>query len=100
MSIGFTVYGEKMGHVGIDDLSAMTDIICRIETSGSEGFYVEVARWSADAKQYRRYAFCKFLGGEILPDAGALDNAREALRLIGTYEYEPIIHSMPNCGEQ
>ena len=40
------------------------DLLARAENSGSEGCYVEVARWSYERNRWERFCFVKFLGGE------------------------------------
>ena len=52
------VYLSELCACGINELP----LIARVEDSGSEGFYVEVARWSDKLKGWARFAFYKFLG--------------------------------------
>jgi hypothetical protein len=65
MEILFAQYGKLgFGSLSIDDLLKL-NCIARTEDSGSEGCYCEIARWNIKEKKFQRFAFCKFLGGEI-----------------------------------
>lgn len=43
-------------------------IFARAEYSGSEGCYVEVARWNQEWNEWQRFAFCKVFDGEPEPE--------------------------------
>lgn len=61
----FCRYGEDaFKGVLVSELRAMNDVIAEVADSGSEGVYVEVARYSEQRKRWERFAFYKFLGGE------------------------------------
>ena len=45
------------------------EFFVRAENSGSEGCYVEVARWNWDACRWQKFAFLKCLGGELGGDS-------------------------------
>lgn len=71
VGLDFTLYGsEASPGIPFDDLQKNSqdfpevdweygDLWARAEDSGSEGCYVEVARWDEDAKGWRRFAFEK-----------------------------------------
>jgi hypothetical protein len=94
----FTIYGpDEKGDpkkIKYTDLILIEDgLLARTEKSGSEGFYVEVARWN-DAKQaYQRFCFLKLFNQ---PDSDKITNAIN-------YQFRSdlcaLIHSLPNYGE-
>ncbi|KXS55129.1 MAG: hypothetical protein AWU57_475 [Marinobacter sp. T13-3] len=55
----FQRYGKAFATVSLAELANHDGTLARVEESGSEGFYVEVARWDAAADQWARYAFLK-----------------------------------------
>ena len=67
-----------------------------VENSGSEGFYCEVARWHEGACEWRRYAFGKYLGGELGEDVRARQCAELVAEAINTAHYDApgIVHAM------
>lgn len=87
----------------VPDTSDVPDLLARAECSGSEGCYVEVARWSYLRERWERFAFEKCLGGEIkeFPDLGDI----ETCDLIADFINErmkqgrgrpPLVNSLPN----
>lgn len=69
------------------------DIFARAENSGSEGYYVEIAKWHPKAKQWQKFAFQKFLGGEVWRDLGALETAVRVAAMVNLAPYGPsLIH--------
>jgi hypothetical protein len=94
--IRFALYAEawKPG-VWLSDLEKLgseLDLLARVENSGSEGEYCEVARWDV-VWHWTRYAFCKFLGGEGLTAQEAADRINNACWHKGK---APLIHGLPN----
>jgi hypothetical protein len=94
----FTIYGfDEKGDpkkIKYNDLILVEDgLLARVEKSGSEGFYVEVARWNETNQSYQRFCFLKLFNE---PDAEEVANAINwnfRSHLCG------LIHSLPNYGE-
>ena len=85
-------------------LLRVPDLWAHAERSGSEGCYVEVARWSELRQRWERFAFAKVFGGEIKeqPDLG--DN--ETAILLANFINErmkntviTIVHNFPSFNE-
>lgn len=57
-SMRFSRYGRTMEGITLGELMEDSDCIARVEQSGSEGFYVEVAQWQQNGS-WRRIAFYK-----------------------------------------
>jgi len=66
----FILYGDYKS-IPLSEFKNTSHCYARVENSGCEGYYVEVARWNEDINKWQRYAFAKFLGGEI-PDCDGL----------------------------
>ena len=65
--LSFTLYGDGYSSIVVSELMKIDgECIAKLEDSGSEGHYCEIARWNPKTQKYYRYAFAKFLGGEIL----------------------------------
>ncbi len=83
--IRYCKYGSVGGeHITHDELltEARADamLFARAEQSGSEGTYVEVARWSEERRRYERYCFEKFLDpldDDLSAEASAIRIAAE-----------------------
>ena len=89
------------------------EIWARAEASGSEGCYVEVARWDREAVEWCKFAFLKILDHglmeEILPEKGEVkelsaDETAEWLagRINAAHgnKWAAVIHSMPKFGQR
>lgn len=85
----FSLYGREYDAVTLDELSKDEDAVARVEQSGSEGFYVEVARWNEDANRWERYAFLKVFEQGV---ASALERTING----ASPSMSPIFHNMPN----
>ena len=64
-NLHFSLYGKDIKDISFEDLKNTSDCFARTESSGSEGYYVEVTRWNSEKSKWQRFAFLKFLGGEI-----------------------------------
>jgi hypothetical protein len=68
MTIRYLLYGtswEYINHESLCDLNReYGNFLARAEDSGSEGCYVEVAKWSCKRNRWERYCCKKFLRGE------------------------------------
>ena len=73
------------------------DLFAHAENSGSEGCYVEIARWSYTRQRWERFAFCKLFNEEI-EGLSAVDAAKKiAAQINGVYpEESAIVHRMPS----
>ncbi len=96
--LSFSQYGEECNHIKVSELIKIKDeCIARVENSGSEGIYCEIARWNPKTQKYQRFAFAKFLGGEIL-DWDYKTCAKNVTEYLNDAweicEDEPIIHHM------
>ena len=101
----FSLYGsagaKTVPAVQLFDPAIKGELIARMENSGSEGYYVEVARWNDNPMRWERFAFEKFLGGEYGNSCTAAACAREMTELLNRFHQEedaPLIHHMPNWG--
>ena len=59
----FSLYSDKSESTTVDILfhiSLEEPLIARVEESGSEGFYVEIARWSDKSESWCAYAYNKY----------------------------------------
>lgn len=76
-------------------------IWAHVENSGSEGWYVEIAKWfeKGGVAEWRRYAFQKYLGGEIagLSDRECADYVEEVINDFHGSDAS-IVHGMKNWG--
>ncbi len=73
------------------------EIWAHVENSGSEGTYVEVARWSRKAAAWRKYAFEKYLGGELDENIRSRESAEIVTNAINA-GHDPdagIVHGLP-----
>lgn len=100
--------------VAVKDSTVDDGLVARAENSGSEGCYIEVARWNKDAQRWQRYAFLKVFGGEDLTleeqdeaekrDNGALGSVATAQRIAAHInasfdgDEARFIHTFPNWG--
>ncbi len=82
------------------------DLLARAENSGSEGYYVEVARWSYKRDRWERFCCVKFLGGEDReredwpPQKLAEHYAREINDAASPAQVNlPLIHNLPSRPE-
>ena len=64
--------------ITLQQLCRLPDIFAHAERSGSEGCYVEVARWSYLRERWEKICHCKCFGGEIKehPDLSDNDTAK------------------------
>jgi hypothetical protein len=95
----FTRYGENgFDKIGWDDLLAIQDehwsLWARVEESGSEGIYLEIARWNMTTHQWQRFAFHKWEDPK--------DNQPHTLAKRINTNGTPlrVIHVMPNYVEE
>ena len=104
----FSLYGNVMGGIqgkNLIDLDLGKDHGCiwaHVENSGSEGWYVEIARWHEKSSEWRRYAFKKYLGGEF-GEMTARECANYVTEVINFVHGEntSIVHGLKNWdGEQ
>ena len=84
----FARYGSESNSISIKALAEDIDCVARIEESGSEGYYVEVARWY-DSEGWCKIAFGKFFDLDEAKQAESLINQNSAML--------PIIHSLPTA---
>jgi hypothetical protein len=96
----FTIYTRKPLFIGLSEADLIAEqkkdrmLWANVEHSGSEGVYVEVAKWNDPAHQWQRYAFCKFEDAND-PEATALaDRINEPLA-----ERPSFIHGLPEYDE-
>jgi len=100
----FSVYGtEFMAFISLQELiEDKDDLMVRIEESGSEGYYVEVAMWNDTLHIWQRYCFLKLLGGEV-EELDALTIAKDVKKKLneawGT-EYVSFIHGLNNYSKE
>lgn len=98
--------GVQRGTISLQRLVAMSaengELIARVEDSGCEGTYCEVAAWNDRTHRFERLAFYKFLGGEF-KSLTARDAAAHCAQLINEAsaawnvknQEAPLIHNMP-----
>ena len=111
--MNYSLYAiNQVGTVTFDDLlkhqEEHGDLLARSENSGSEGCYVEVARWKPGSDchsgSWRRYAFRKYFDGDQTSDASlsASDIAwhfAEKINALGNNNIE-FIHRLPNWSDE
>jgi hypothetical protein len=105
--IKFHRYGSKWGPaLTLSDLHPRRikdALFARAEHSGSEGCYVEVARWSGKHNTWCRFAHFKCFGGEVRTDKlGAEEAASRIADSINKWHQShplPIIYHLPNFSE-
>lgn len=90
-----------MEGISLQDIIAMqhegAGLIARAEESGSEGCYVEVARYKN--RTCCRYCFFKCFGGEILDEMNSRETAECIARVInnaGNTQLSSLIHHLPD----
>lgn len=111
--MSFCLYGQGVRGVSLEQLQEeqIKDgmLLARVENSGCEGMYCEVAKWNEKTKRYERYAFEKFFGGEHPdhPDASESETAAIYAKQINCpgencwdMADQGLIHSLPNYGEK
>ncbi len=92
----FVRYGKEWGEGNLDLEGVLKDqaenrmLWARVESSGSEGIYVEVAKWNEKSHQWQRWAFCKF---ENAKDPKAHKVAKQINS--GMFPWMSVIHIMP-----
>jgi len=95
-SFNFSLYGDSGSHISFEDLLKETECLVRIEDSGSEGSYIEVAKWNETDEVWQRFCFGKFLGGEI-EDMDALPIAKMIRdQLEKDWGYGSLVHNLDN----
>jgi len=100
----FCLYGRVgmagVKHADLLKLAATGELLARVENSGCEGYYVEVARWNVKDKAWQRYAFEKFLGGEIeeLSDRECAVKVADEINTAARNEDASFIHDLPVWG--
>lgn len=93
----YTSFGNLYSISQLVELRRTAGVVARVENSGCEGYFVEIARWSDKNTRWEKFAFNKFLGGEICEDDNALKTAEKVRDLInGTDQQENIFHMMPS----
>ena len=108
--MSYSIYGGGR-NITLDELKAENDrggmLLARAENSGSEGCYVEVAKWNESTERWERYAFEKYFGGEHPGDddlATCMSTAEKYAAEINAAGYscgenQSFIHALPNYGE-
>jgi hypothetical protein len=94
----FTIYGidEKSNpkKIKYSELILIEDgLLARTEKSGSEGWYVEVARWNETNQSYQRFCFLKLF------DQSDADEITNAINYQFRSDLCALIHSLQNYGE-
>lgn len=103
LSCNFCRYGRPTEGVTLAKILEDKDsgYFARAENSGCEGTYVEIARWNEKNRRWERYAFCKFLGGELYDDdMKAADIADRVVAEINKDPRESFIHTLPDWEEK
>lgn len=106
----FCTYGNwtrPMDYLSLEDLVNHNlehqDLWARVEFSGSESCYVEVARWNNTANRWERYAFCKMMDVEIEDEsADYTDDEAKGERICELINLDTrfsFIHSLPTWQE-
>lgn len=101
--LDFMYYGHALDRISLNELKEVEGCVARTENSGSEGYYCEVVRWNDKAGKYQRFAFCKFLGGELHEIIDDLDSANivtDTLNKCWSAHHEGIFHSLSNWKEE
>ncbi len=103
----YTVDGQLSRGVSLADLLKVASEWClfaRAEDSGSEGCYVEVARWNAKTHRWERFAFEKCFGGE---DGNEPGSAHATAARVASHINDAsgngdtgLIHGMPTWGSK
>ena len=93
----FTVYDNDgkndLNKIKYIDVLFEDGLLARTEKSGSEGFYVEVARWNYTIQAYQRFCFLKLF------EQSAADEITNAINNHFCSDLCALIHSLPNYGE-
>lgn len=100
--------GADCAHVSLRTLFGGGELPCgefvaRAEFSGSEGCYVEVARWNEEFGCWQKFAFLKFFGGEYWRSLGDEATAERLASIINKRngsERVSLIHRLPVFCEQ
>jgi len=101
MNVFYSLYGRLCARISREQLLAEQRrdgmLFARTEQSGSEGCYVEVARWSEARGRWERYAFLKFLNGDDPHFPSCVEAASRYAGEINApaLPHAPIIHRMP-----
>lgn len=77
--------------IALNELLKIDDLFAKVENSGSEGYYVEVARFNEVKGTYQRYAFCKLYN---------VDSAIRTVSRINKFPYIPLIHNMEDYNDR
>lgn len=80
-------FSNRIPKISIENIKNNSNLVARIENSGSEEYYIEIAIWNEKVLKYQRYAFKKF---------DTLDQAEKVyfnLNIQNNYNH-PIIHNM------
>jgi hypothetical protein len=96
----FHRYGDTCKYISEKELfetAGKLSLFPRIENSGCEANYIEIAALDKKAWQYKRYAFCKFWSNEAENAKIFCVNLLEAANLD---EHDPLIHYLPNFTEE
>lgn len=91
----------------LDLCKSEQDVLARAENSGSEGCYVEIARWNPAYQMngnpqkggWNRFAFDNFFTGQIWKNLSAYETAERIAGIInlrGNQHAANLIHSLPN----
>lgn len=86
---------EQMVEKNREDCKA---IFAHAEKSGCEGTYVEVAKYNDGIRAWQRYAFRKFLGGELGDERDGQQSADAVAMWINERNIgrDAVVHLMPN----
>lgn len=96
---------SKYGSAGLDgltleELKQDPDIQAEAVESGCEGTYVEIAKWSETMKQWYRYAFAKFLGGEDGTERDGKEIAEDIALQINGRNRQGFVYNMENWKDE
>lgn len=102
MELNYSLYGSGMlrptTHQELIALNTEEPglLLARAENSGSEGCYVEVARWSFKRTRWERYCFHKFFDGDVEGKTAIQLCQEMAAEINRGSEQSRFIHALPD----
>jgi hypothetical protein len=99
-------FGRTISVADLRERFTSGDFLARAENSGSEGCYIEVARWSDTREQWERFAFLKVFGGEVTSarDLSSDETAEKIASLLNAEctraNGRTMIHNLPTWQEE
>ena len=75
-------YSRSIRSIKWKQLIRIPFLFARAEDSGSEGCYVEIAKWNRHSRRYERFAHAKFFGGELWQESSAETTAARVATMI------------------